>query len=58
MKVNPDNLDAAREEMQRLIRHTLGLISRGAPDGAAEYARRAAELGKQVGRRWHREPKA
>ncbi len=46
-----------REEMQRLIRSCLGLISRGAPDGAAEYARRAAELGKRIGRRWHREPK-
>ena len=46
-----------REEMRRLVRQTLGLISRGAPDGAAEYARRAAELGKRVGRRWHREPK-
>jgi hypothetical protein len=46
-----------REEMQRLIRQCLGLISRGAPDGAAECARRAAELGKRIGRRWHREPK-
>ena len=57
-KSNDPTFDRQRAEMQRLIRTTLALISRGAVDGAAEYARRAAELGKIVRCRWHREPKA
>ena len=54
---NDPDFERQRAEMQRAIGACLGFISRGLPDSAARYAARAAELGKAVGRRWHREPK-